>query len=138
MKTLILATIIKALIPLFLIFAIYMFFRGHNQPGGGFIGGLIATIPFMVHAIAFGSGETVRIFRIKPIFAASAGLLLATLSGVCALVAGKPFMTALWSDTALPFIGKPGTPILFDVGVFLIVFGMVLQVTFLLSEEGEE
>lgn len=135
MKSLILATIIKALIPLFLIFAIYMFFRGHNQPGGGFIGGLIATIPFMVHSISFGSGETIKAFRIKPIFATSAGLLLATLSGVFSMVVGNPFMTALWSDAALPFIGKPGTPILFDAGVFLIVFGMVLQVTFLLSDE---
>lgn len=139
MKTIILATLLKVLIPLFLVFAIYMFFRGHDQPGGGFIGGLIAVIPLMIHAVAFTPKRTREEFKIKPLFMTACGLLLSTLSGVFAMLREEPFMTALWSDKSIPFIGKMGTPILFDMGVFLIVSGMVLKVTFLFAEnKGEE
>lgn len=134
MRTLVLETLIKLLIPLFLLFAIYMFFRGHDHPGGGFIGGLIAVIPMMIHIIAFGPQKTREKYRIKPLLVAASGLLLATTSGMFALMKGDPFMTALWADYTFPFIGKVGTPILFDMGVFLIVSGVVLKVTFLFAE----
>lgn len=135
MRTLILSTIIKILVPLFLIFAVYMFFRGHNSPGGGFIAGLIASIPFMIYSIAFGHQVTTRNFNIKPVFMASGGLLLAASSGLFSMIKGLPFMTGLWLEDELPFIGKLGTPIFFDMGVFFLVSGVVLKITFLLSEE---
>lgn len=82
MKTLILSTLLKVLTPLFIGFALYMFFRGHNNPGGGFIAGLIASIPFMLHAMVFGYEGTTRVFKIKPKLLASIGLLLALVSGL--------------------------------------------------------
>lgn len=135
MRTLILATIIKILIPLFLGFALYMFFRGHNAPGGGFIAGLIACIPFMLYTIAFGNEKTMEIFRIKPLFMAACGLLLAAISGLFAMAEGAAFMSSLWLKDPIPFIGKLGTPIFFDLGVFFLVCGVVLKITFLLTQE---
>lgn len=135
MRTLILATILRALIPLFLGFAIYMFFRGHDKPGGGFIAGLIATIPIMLHTMAFGYKITARIIKIKPMLLAGLGLLLSMVSGLFSVIKGDAFMTPLWVSEKLPLIGKVGTPIFFDLGVFMVVFGVVLQITFLLTEE---
>jgi len=135
MNTLILSTILRVLTPLFISFALYMFFRGHDKPGGGFIAGLIASIPFMLHAMVFGYERTTRVYRIKPYLLAGLGLLLAMVSGFFSVVQGKPYLTPVWMDDKLPLIGKIGTPIFFDFGVLLVVFGVVLQVTFLLTKE---
>lgn len=135
MKTLILSTVLKALIPLFIGFATYMFFRGHNNPGGGFIAGLIASIPIMLHTMVFGYKVTSKIFNINPRLIAVLGLLIAFLSGTFSVFEGHPYLTPIWVDEKLPLIGKVGTPIFFDLGVFFVVFGVVLQITFLLTEE---
>jgi multicomponent Na+:H+ antiporter subunit B len=135
MKTLILATLLRALTPLFISFALYMFFRGHDKPGGGFIAGLIASIPFMLHAMVFGYERTRQVFRVKPTILAALGLLMALLSGFFAVLKGEPYLTAAWVTQELPLVGKIGTPIFFDFGVLLVVFGVVLQITFLLTEE---
>lgn len=135
MKTLILSTILKALAPLFIGFALYMFFRGHDNPGGGFIAGLIASIPLMIHAMVFGYKATATKFKIKPRVFTALGLLIAILSGTFSMVNGKSYLTSVWIDQKLPLIGKVGSPIFFDLGVFLVVFGVVLQITFLLTEE---
>lgn len=135
MRTLILSTILKALVPLFIGFAIYMFFRGHDKPGGGFIAGLIATIPMMIHSMAFGYHATIKAYKIRPVFLAGIGLLIAFVSGLFSMIKGYPYLTASWATTELPLIGKVGTPIFFDLGVFFVVVGVVLQITFLLTEE---
>lgn len=135
MRTLILATILRALTPLFISFALYMFFRGHDNPGGGFIAGLIASIPFMLHAMVFGYRRTIRVFKIRPRLLAALGLLLALVSGMFAVAGGKPYLTPAWVTEKLPLIGKIGTPTFFDMGVLLVVFGVVLEITFLLTEE---
>lgn len=135
MRTLILSTVIKILIPIFLGFAIYMFFRGHNQPGGGFIAGLIASIPFMIYSMAYGVDKVQEIFHIKPMFMATIGLLLAAVSGVFSMFIGEPMMTSLWLPEKVSILGKVGTPILFDLGVFFLVAGVVLKITFLLTKE---
>lgn len=135
MRTLILSTILKALTPLFIAFSIYMFFRGHDKPGGGFIAGLIASIPLMIHSMVFGFEETRKKFKVKPRFLTGLGLILAFVSSMFSVTFGDPFMTSIWINQKLPIIGKVGTPIIFDLGVFFVVFGVVLQITFLLTEE---
>lgn len=138
MRSIILSSVLNVLIPLFLIFAIFMLFRGHDRPGGGFIAGLIVAIPFMVNAMAFGARHTQQKFLIKPFFIIPIGLLLATLSGVFAFISKQPFLSALWSVYKVPVIGKVGTPTIFDIGVFLIVSGVVLQITFMVIHEDEK
>ncbi|MDN3671068.1 MnhB domain-containing protein [Echinicola jeungdonensis] len=138
MKTLVLETLLKPLVPLFIVFALYMFFRGHNHPGGGFIAGLIAVIPLMIHAIAFSPNKTVAVYKVKPFFLATGGLLLAVISGMFSLIKGSVFMASLWPENEMPVFGKIGTPILFDLGVFLVVAGFVLKVTFLFAEKDQK
>jgi multicomponent Na+:H+ antiporter subunit B len=135
MKTLILSTLLKVITPLFIGIAIYMFFRGHDRPGGGFIAGLIVSIPFMLHSMVFGCERTKKVFKLKPRLLAIIGLFLALISGMFSLFKGNPFMTPIWINEKLPLIGKVGTPIFFDLGVLFVVLGMVLQITFLLTEE---
>lgn len=135
MNTLIVRTVIKFLIPLFFIFSIYLLFRGHHEPGGGFIGGLIAAIPFTFHAMIYGARETKKAFHINTMLLMSVGLLFSASSGVFSLLNGQPFMSSLWADFYLPIFGKPGTPILFDVGVYILVMGIVLRITLNMSEE---
>ncbi|WP_246070261.1 MnhB domain-containing protein [Mangrovivirga cuniculi] len=110
-------------------------FQGHDKPGGGFIAGLIAAIPFMIHSMVFGYDYTTKNFRINPRLIAGLGLLLAFISGMFAVFNFEPYMTPVWVEEKLPFIGKLGSPIFFDIGVFFVVFGVVLQITFLLTEE---
>lgn len=134
MKTVILATAIKLLMPLFIVFSLYLLFRGHNDPGGGFIGGLIGSIGFVFYTMAHGAEVTRKRFKINAIGLIASGLLVAGISGMISIFFGDPFLTARWEDYYLPFIGRPGTPLLFDIGVYILVVGIVLKITLTMSE----
>jgi len=126
--SLILKIATRYLLPLLLVFSIFLLLRGHNDPGGGFVGGLIATSAFALHLMADGAQETQRVLRLDSKLYIGAGLALAALSGLWGLTFGRPFLTAYWSERPLPVIGKLGTPLLFDVGVYLVVLGTVLTI----------
>jgi multicomponent Na+:H+ antiporter subunit B len=136
MNSLILSTATRYLLPLLLIFSVFLLLRGHNDPGGGFVGGLVAAAALALYGLAFGAAETRRLLNINPRHLIGIGLLLAVSSGLVAVVfMGEPFMTGVWGETELPALGKPGTPLLFDLGVYLVVVGMVLTILLALSEE---
>lgn len=101
--------------------------RGHNEPGGGFIGGLLAATGFVVHALAFGPDSARRTLRIHPLPLLATGLILATLSGVPGLWRGGQYLAAQWWGQLLS-LGKVGTVLLFDTGVYLVVFGATASV----------
>ncbi len=138
MNSLILRTISRFLVGLMLLFSIFLLLRGHNEPGGGFIGGLVAAAGIIVYGIADGPAAVRRILRIDPRAIAMAGLLAAIAAGLIAALTGAPFLTGLWT-----FIGATpgdkglalGTPLLFDVGVYLVVVGGVLGMVIALEEE---
>jgi multicomponent Na+:H+ antiporter subunit B len=139
MNTLILRTIAPLLVAIMVVFAIYVTLRGHNEPGGGFIGGLIAASAMAVYGMASGVDEVRRALRFSPIAYAGAGLALAGLSGVLSVFAAAPFMTGLWLDLEIGASAVAlSTPLLFDIGVFLVVFGTLGAVALALSEEGEQ
>lgn len=98
--------------------------RGHNEPGGGFIGGLLAAAGFAIYGLTFGGEPARRLLRISPVTLLAAGLLLAAGSGLPALLAHRPFMTGQWWGQLLQ-LGKLGTVLLFDVGVYLVVVGAI-------------
>lgn len=98
--------------------------RGHNEPGGGFIGGLLAAAGFVVDALAHGPAHARKLLRTNPLNLLAAGLLLAALSGVPALLRGQPYLAAQWGGELLS-LGKLGTVLLFDAGVYLVVLGAV-------------
>jgi multicomponent Na+:H+ antiporter subunit B len=138
MYSLILATATRLLIPLMLIFSIFLLIRGHNEPGGGFVGGLVAGAAFTLYAAVYGVFQAQSALRFDPKQVVGFGLLVAVVSGLLAFIQGLPFMTGLWYKEPLPVIGKVGTPLLFDVGVYLVVLGIAATIVFTLFEvEGE-
>lgn len=135
MASLILSTAARLLMPLMLIFSVFLLLRGHNLPGGGFVGGLVAAIAVALYAISDGVATARRALRVDPRLFIPAGLLIAVSSACIALFTGKPFMTGLWLRDPLPVLGKIGTPVLFDVGVYVLVFGIAVTIILTLMEE---
>jgi multicomponent Na+:H+ antiporter subunit B len=135
MTSSILQTAARFLMPLLLLFAVFLLLRGHNQPGGGFVGGLVVAASFVLYSIAFGVGAARRALLVRPSTLLGAGPLVALVSGLPGVVVGQPFMTSRWTTvTAGSTTLDVGTPLVFDVGVFLAVIGVVLTIVFTLAE----
>jgi multicomponent Na+:H+ antiporter subunit B len=135
MTSSILQTAVRFLMPLLLLFAVFLLMRGHNQPGGGFVGGLVVAASFILYSIAFGVGASRRALLVRPATLLGVGPLIALVSGLPGLVAGQPFMTAMWTTvTTGSTVLHVGTPLVFDIGVFLAVVGVVLTIVFTLAE----
>jgi multicomponent Na+:H+ antiporter subunit B len=135
MTSTILQTATRVLMPLLLLFAVFLLLRGHNQPGGGFVGGLVVASSFVLYSIAFGVDAGRRALLVRPATLLGVGPLIALTSGLPALITGQPFMTAQWTEVPLGGTAVAlGTPLVFDVGVFLAVIGVVLTIVFTLSE----
>ena len=135
MRSVIFASASKYLLPLLLLFSVYVLLRGHNEPGGGFIGGLVAAAAYSLYTIANGVKNARNALGVQPSKLIAFGLLFAGISGLIALFYGLPFMTGIWPGISIPGIGKLSTPLLFDVGVYLVVIGVVLIIIFSLAEE---
>jgi multisubunit Na+/H+ antiporter MnhB subunit len=121
--------------PLLLLFALFLLFRGHNAPGGGFVAGLVVAAAFVLHAIAFGIDAGRRALLVRPPLLLPIGLSVALMSGAPAVVLGLPFMTGLWTTVGRGPLAIPiGTPLIFDIGVFLAVTGVVLTIVFTLVD----
>jgi multicomponent Na+:H+ antiporter subunit B len=135
MTSLILSTAIRYLMSILLLLSIYLLLRGHYSPGGGFVGGLVAASAFSLYTIANGVEMARRVLRVDPRTLIALGLLFAVLSACVSLVFGYPFMTGIWSETLFPVIGKFGTPLLFDTGIYLVVVGVALMIILTLAED---
>ncbi|GMG87084.1 Na+/H+ antiporter subunit B [Biformimicrobium ophioploci] len=137
MKSIVLQTATRTFVALLLMFSIYMLLRGHNQPGGGFIAGLVAATAFTLLAMAWGVKAARQALRISPEGLAAAGLLIAGIASVIAGLFGDAPFTGQWL-----FLGgsetEKGLPVssilLFDVGIYLSVLGAVLTLVFALEE----
>jgi multicomponent Na+:H+ antiporter subunit B len=135
MRSLILQSATRYLAPLLLIFSVVLLSIGHHKPGGGFVGGLVASAAFSLYGIAFGIDSAKRTLVIKPQLLITLGLTCVATSGIISFLLGEPFLSGLWGEFELPGIGALGTPVLFDSGVYLGVVGVVLLIVFSLSEE---
>lgn len=136
MNSLILRTAVRFLMPLLLVFSLFLLVRGHNQSGGGFAGGLVAAAAFALYSLSYDAVEARRVLGFPPALLIASGLLIALLSGLISLFLGHPFLTGLWTYIHVPGIGRleVGTPVLFDIGVYLLVFGVTLTMVFSLEE----
>lgn len=114
----------KALLPILLIGSVIIFWRGHQLPGGGFIGGLVAGAALATHSFCFGFQATLRLVRLHPFTFVALGLLCALISGVLSLFFYSDPFKGVW--ISVPLIGSLGTPVLFDLGVYLLVIGFVI------------
>jgi len=133
MKSTILQTASNYLLPILLLFSVFLLLRGHYYPGGGFVGGLVASIAFVLHSFAYGTDNTMKILRYKPLTLIPIGLGIATLSMFMPVFFGLPVMTGLWLDEPIPVIGMIGSALFFDLGVYLVVIGVVLTILFTIS-----
>jgi multicomponent Na+:H+ antiporter subunit B len=135
--SLILSTATRFLLPLLLLFSLFVLLRGHNEPGGGFVGGLIAAAAFALNAIAFDVQTARRTLCFDPRTLMAVGLLAALGSGIIAVIFAQPFMTGLWVTVHVPGLEALdiGTPLLFDCGVYVLVLGVTLTIILALAEE---
>ena len=134
MKHLTFRTAAVFLLPLLLLFSIFILLRGHYLPGGGFVGGIIASIAFVLHAFAFGLRNTRKLLRMRPMRLMPVGLALAIFAAILPLFQGLPIMTGLWLNEPIPVIGLAGSALLFDLGVYLVVLGVALTIIFTISD----
>ncbi|MBN2162849.1 MAG: Na+/H+ antiporter subunit B [Pontiellaceae bacterium] len=137
MSSTILRTATRYMFPPLLVFSIYLLFRGHHFPGGGFVGGLFAGSAFSLYALAFSVSDARRILRSDPRDVTAAGLALALISGIPPLFSGHAYLTGTWWMLTLPsgVHLDIGTPLIFDIGVYFVVLGVVLTLVFALGEE---
>lgn len=139
MNTIIFRTVAPILTALMLVFSVFVMLRGHNEPGGGFIGGLIAASGITIYAIAFGSAATFRALKVHPMAIAGFGVFIAALSGLASFVVDAPLLTGLWWIFELE--GREvalSTPLVFDIGVYAVVAGALSTVTLSLDSDDEE
>jgi len=139
MNSLILRTASVYLHPLLLVFSVFLLLRGHNEPGGGFVGGLVAAAAFCLQMIAFDVRTARRMLGAEPRTLIALGLLMAVVAGAIPLMGGKPFLTGVWFDLNLLGATKIhlGSPLLFDLGVYNAVIGVTLLLVFSFAEEEE-
>lgn len=122
-----------------LLFSLFLLFAGHNRPGGGFVGGLVAAAAFVLVFVARGGPAMRRAARFSPTAYLGTGLVVAGLTGAAALLAGRPFLTGGLLEVDLPLLEtvKATSALAFDAGVYLVVVGLVLAVLAAFDREEE-
>lgn len=126
---------VRLLVPLLLVYSIFILWRGHNAPGGGFVGGLIAAAALVLYALTAGIPAGRRVLRVEPSSLLAVGLAVALVSGLPSILLGGAFLTSVWTEIHLGSIEVAlGTPLIFDIGVYLAVLGVVLTIFFSLAE----
>ena len=131
------AVIAQWLLPVAIVIAAHFFLRGHNEPGGGFVAGLIIAIGFLMQYVAFGTRWVEERARLRPTAWIAFGLLIAAVSGAGAMVFGYPFLTTHTAHVSLPWIGEVHLPsaAIFDLGVFAAVVGATLLILTALAHQ---
>lgn len=141
MKSILLRAAVSLIVPGQLFISILLLFRGHNEPGGGFIGGLVAACAVVIYGLAFGMEKARQKMPLSPHALIGWGLLLGLGGGLGSFFMGLPYMTSLWGISIPTFIIgklKLGTPVIFDTGVYLLVVGIVVTMVFALSGQEKE
>jgi len=139
MSTLIVRTAAKLLVPMGLALAVFIYWKGHQMPGGGFVAGLVASVALVVDRMSEGPAHLRRLLPCRERFLVGLGLFLALGTGLGALVCGLPFMSSVHGY--IPLGGGMTTEwasaMVFDLGVFFVVTGVVVGMIDALSQETE-
>ena len=129
----------RVMTPVLILFSLFLLLRGHNAPGGGFVGGLVAAGSIVLMTLAYGPDELRKRLRIDFLRAMFYGILLAAAAGIFGLVLGGSFQEVYhWA----PFIRGVGrleisTPLFFDIGVYIVVVGVTSAIVMAMADEGE-
>src|SRR5690606_31763474 len=129
----------RLMMPVLLMFSLFLLLRGHNQPGGGFVGGLVASSSIILMTLAYGADEVRERLRIDFLRAMFYGLALALVAGLMGLFLGVAFQDAFWWKPYIQGIGRLelGTPLVFVTGVYVVVFSVTSSIVMNMAEEGE-
>jgi len=127
----------RLLLPIMLLYSVFLFLRGHNHSGGGFVGGLVAGGAFALYAMSCHISELKQLIKIDPCTLLSWGLLIALVAGLLPIFIDHPFLSGEWVTFHLPRFGEIhlGTPMLFELGVYLVVIGATMTIINSLMEE---
>lgn len=139
MNHLILQTATRFMLPLLLLFSVFLLLRGHNDPGGGFTGGLVGAAAFALYALAYSVDAAREALRVDPRTLIAVGLLTAIASSCLSLLLRQPLLVSrnLWTSLNIRGVGEVhvGPPLAFDLGVYLVVVGVALTIIWTLAEE---
>lgn len=130
---------VRAVFHTVLLFSLFLLFVGHNSPGGGFVGGLVAGCAFVLRYASGGSDELREAVPVRPQVLLGLGLLAATAAGASGWIGGRQFLESAELSLDLPLIGgvHATTALPFDIGVYLVVTGLVLGLLHALGGEPE-
>ncbi|WP_307892376.1 Na(+)/H(+) antiporter subunit B [Bacillus swezeyi] len=126
----ILQTVTKIASFIILLFSFHIFFAGHNNPGGGFIGGLMTASSFVLLLLAYDLKTVRNILPINFIYVAASGLFISLCTGIGSFVFSAQFLSHAFDYFQLPLLGKTelATAVLFDIGVYLVVVGVTMTI----------
>jgi multicomponent Na+:H+ antiporter subunit B len=129
----------RLMMPVLLMFSLFLLLRGHNQPGGGFVGGLVGSSSIILMTLAYGSDEVRQRLHIDFLRAMFYGLAITLAAGGVGFFTGIAFQDALWWKPFIQGLGRLelGTPLLFDIGVYVIVFSVTSSIVMNMAEESE-
>lgn len=135
MGSVILRKAARYLFPVIMLFSIYLLLRGHNEPGGGFVGGLAAASGFILNQLAFDLQSTKKLMNVESLTLIGVGLLTAMVSSVFTMLDGQPYFSSHWTTIHITpaWHLEIGTPLVFDVGVYLVVLGVTLAILLSIS-----
>lgn len=128
-RTLLLEMTTRVVFPTVLVFSLYLLLVGHYAPGGGFAGGLVAGLAFVLRYIAGGRADVGAAVRLRPPVLVGLGLTVAVLTALAPALAGEPVLSSAKWTLALPVLGELElvTSLFLDVGVYLLIVGVVLD-----------
>jgi multicomponent K+:H+ antiporter subunit A len=131
------AVLARLVLPIGALISLYFLLRGHNAPGGGFVGGLVMATAFIAQYMVGGTVWVESRVRIHPQLMVALGLLAAAGAGVASWFASRPFLTALAADVHLPFFGvvHVSTVLVFDFGVYMLVIGATVLMLVALAHQ---
>lgn len=137
MSSVFFVTAARLLEPVILFFSFYVLVRGHDEPGGGFAGGLAAASAFVLHGFAHGLASARVALRVDERTLVASGLTLAAATAIAPLFAGRPLLDAAWVTVPLGPLGEVelGSPLLFDAGVYVLVLGSAVALVTRLAEK---
>lgn len=136
MRSVVLRAAASVLHPVLLLFSLFLLVRGHEEPGGGFSAGLVSASAYIFYGAAHGVRASRRLLRLRPLTVLVAGLAVALTTALLPVLLGGTVLGASWWEGSLPLWGelKLGTPLAFDVGVYLTVAGATLTTFYAVME----
>lgn len=136
LRNIILEKIVSLFMKVMFIFSIYLLLRGHNNPGGGFIAGIIASTGFIFYAIIYGTESLQKVIKVKPQTIMGIGLIFVFIAAVLPTLFTTEMLTGLWIKAEIPVLGTlhAGTPLIFDTGVYGVVIGVILTIVISIME----